>query len=82
MKRSFITLTILLLCLAASGQKNLSQLQHHPTFDWLIDSSVKQMVIYYEAGSWTSDHLDAVKKRLDIPPRTDNSICRNRRLQP
>jgi len=60
------TLSILLLTFAHSlfGQISFYQLKQNKNFQWLADSSSRELTIYYQPNHWTAKELETVRQRV------------------
>ena len=59
-----ITIFLLFSAQALYGQRSLNQLLKNKEFNWLTDSSSTQLIIYYQADTWTSANLEDVRYRI------------------
>lgn len=49
---------------ALYGQRSLNHLLNNKEFNWLTDSSSTQLIIYYQADTWTSSNLEGVRYNI------------------
>lgn len=59
-----LLIAIILLNLNAYGQKRLDNLRSNSNFEWVVDSSEMNLILYYEKNSFAEKNIDVLKKRL------------------
>ncbi len=62
--RLILTITILFIGQELFGQISYQRLLENKNFNWLADSSSKELTIYYQPDSWTNKNIEKVKQRV------------------
>ena len=59
-----VALLTVLVSHIATGQHALKSFKNNKEFDWVVDSSLMQLTIYYKKDGWAADRIASIKPKL------------------
>jgi len=65
MRKTVLTILLLVSGHILFGQISFTKLLENKNFQWLVDSSSRELTIYYQADSWTAKRLERVKQNVN-----------------